>query len=84
MSFTIGERIKMTVDGASHSESISVVIENLPAGATVDMDDILVFLKEGRAAALSILRQEKKKTCRIYSRGLKTADSQVSRSWQSS
>ncbi len=61
MSFTIGERIKMTVDGASHSESISVVIENLPAGATVDMDDILVFLKrrQGGGAVYTTARKEK-------------------------
>lgn len=61
MSFTIGENIKMTVSGASHSESIDVTVENLPAGTDIDMDEILAFLKrrQGGNASYTTARKEK-------------------------
>lgn len=40
MSAVWGNKIKITIFGESHSEAIGVVIDNLPAGATLDMDEI--------------------------------------------
>lgn len=61
MSFTIGEKIRMTVEGASHSESINVKLENLPAGTAIDMESVLAFLKrrQGGNAVYTTARKEK-------------------------
>lgn len=40
MSSTIGERIKLTLFGESHGPSIGVVIDGLPAGVVLDMQEI--------------------------------------------
>lgn len=40
MSTTWGSKIKITVFGESHSEAIGVVIDNLPAGISLDMAEI--------------------------------------------
>lgn len=40
MSTVWGNRIKITVFGESHSEAIGVVIDNLPAGVGLDMQEI--------------------------------------------
>lgn len=40
MSAVWGNKIKITIFGESHSEAIGIVIDNLPAGATLDMDEI--------------------------------------------
>ena len=45
MSFTLGENIRITVAGASHSESIDVTVEGLPEGEKIDIDAINRFLK---------------------------------------
>ena len=44
MSNTIGDKIKCTVFGQSHSEAIGVVIEGIPAGLPLDMDFINKFM----------------------------------------
>ncbi len=44
MSNTIGEKIKCTVFGQSHSEAIGIVIEGIPAGLPLDMDFINKFM----------------------------------------
>ena len=45
MSSNFGERVKISIFGQSHSEGIGVVIDGLPAGETVDMENILTFMK---------------------------------------
>lgn len=45
MSFSLGNKIQMTVEGASHSEYIEVRIEGLPKGFKVDEGRILEFLR---------------------------------------
>lgn len=45
MSFSFGEKIKITIFGQSHSEAMGVVIENLPAGISVDEERLADFMK---------------------------------------
>ncbi len=61
MSFTLGNSIRMTVRGASHSESIDVTIEGLPKGKAVDLEAIGAFLKrrQGGNASYTTARREK-------------------------
>ena len=61
MSFTLGKNIKITVAGASHSESIDVTVEGLPKGELIDTDDIIAFLKrrQGGNASYTTARKEK-------------------------
>ena len=40
MSTVWGSNIKIAIFGESHSEAIGVVIDNLPAGLTLDMAEI--------------------------------------------
>lgn len=42
MSSIWGERIKVSIFGGSHTEAIGVTIDGLPAGETIDMDEILL------------------------------------------
>lgn len=44
MPSTFGDRIKVTVFGQSHSEAIGVVIDGLPAGIAIDMDELRSFM----------------------------------------
>lgn len=43
--FSFGEKIKIQIFGQSHSDSIGVVIDGLPAGEKIDMDALSAFLK---------------------------------------
>ncbi|MBE7089865.1 MAG: chorismate synthase [Clostridiales bacterium] len=45
MSWTIGEKLKITVFGQSHSEAIGVVIDGFPSGVTVNVDKLESFMK---------------------------------------
>ena len=40
MSAVWGDKIKITIFGESHSEAIGVVIDNLPSGISLDIDEI--------------------------------------------
>lgn len=44
MSSIFGNKIKVSVFGQSHSESIGVVIDGLPAGEAVDLDVLAAFM----------------------------------------
>jgi len=44
MSSTMGQKIKVSVFGQSHSEAIGVVIDGLPAGERIDLDTVEKFL----------------------------------------
>ncbi len=59
MSSTWGQRVKLTVFGESHSRAIGGVIDNLPPGLDVDMDDIAFELKR-RATGSSALATARK------------------------
>ena len=44
MSFSFGERIKISVFGQSHSEMMGVVIDGLPAGFKIDEEKLSAFM----------------------------------------
>jgi len=44
MSSMFGENVKFSVFGQSHSEAIGIVIDDLPAGESIDMQAIQVFM----------------------------------------
>lgn len=60
MSFSLGKNINMSVQGASHSESIEVRIEGLPKGEEIDLWQVEVFLKrrQGGNASYTTARKE--------------------------
>ena len=58
MSSIVGENIKVSVFGQSHSKAIGVVIDGLPAGLTIDMEELKAFMK-----------RERKRMCRSFSLG---------------
>ena len=60
MSSMMGNKIKISVFGQSHSKAIGVVIDGLPAGKKIDMEKVLTFM-ERRAPgrnSLSTTRKE--------------------------
>ncbi len=44
MSSSIGDAVKITIFGQSHSEAIGVIIEGLPVGETIDLEVAQAFL----------------------------------------
>ena len=44
MSSTYGENIRLSIFGQSHSRGIGVTIDGLPAGKTIDMEELGAFL----------------------------------------
>lgn len=61
MSSSFGEQVKITIFGQSHSEAIGVVIDGLPAGEEIDLEQVQKFM-ERRAPgrnAYSTPRKEK-------------------------
>lgn len=44
MSFTYGDKIKISVFGQSHSEKMGVIIDNLPAGFKIDEKELSEFM----------------------------------------
>ena len=45
MSSMMGNKIKISVFGQSHSEAIGVVIDGLPAGKKIDMEKVVAFME---------------------------------------
>ena len=44
MSFSTGKKLKISIFGQSHSEAMGVVIEGLPAGEDIDMEQVGRFM----------------------------------------
>ena len=44
MSSSIGENIRLTIFGQSHSGGIGMTLEGIPAGETVDFDELSRFM----------------------------------------
>ena len=45
MSSTCGENIKVTVFGQSHSAAIGMTLEGVPAGESIDMEELRAFIR---------------------------------------
>lgn len=45
MSSSFGNNIRVSVAGESHGEALGVIIDGLPAGFCVDMEELVAFLK---------------------------------------
>ena len=45
MSSNFGEKVKITIFGQSHSEAIGVVIDGLPVGDAIDMEQVQQFME---------------------------------------
>ena len=59
MSSTIGKKIKISIFGESHGRGIGVVIDGLPAGEEIDMDELKEFMQR-RAPGNSDLATKRK------------------------
>ena len=44
MSSCWGEKIKISIFGESHGKGIGIVLDNLPSGEKIDMDELLMFM----------------------------------------
>ena len=45
MSSDFGKKVKISIFGQSHSEAIGVVIDGLPVGETIDMEEVQKFME---------------------------------------
>ncbi|MEG0912636.1 MAG: chorismate synthase [Oscillospiraceae bacterium] len=61
MSSNFGTNIKIQLFGQSHSEEIGVVIDGLPAGERIDMDEVMQFMKR-RAPGQNAYSTKRKET----------------------
>lgn len=50
MASTWGKNLKITLWGESHSESIGVVVDGVPAGEKIDFDEILSFMERRKSS----------------------------------
>lgn len=60
MSFLLGNKVNISVSGASHSEFIEIKVAGLPQGEAVDLDGVRAFLKrrQGGNASYTTARRE--------------------------
>ena len=50
MASTWGKHLKISIWGESHSESIGVIVDGLPAGETIDLEQVLDFMARRRSS----------------------------------
>lgn len=50
MASTWGKHLKLSIWGESHSESIGVVLDGLPAGEAIDWEEVLTFMGRRRSS----------------------------------
>lgn len=70
MSFSLGNKLNIKVSGASHSESIDIIIEGLPKGAKIDLEEVNAFLKRRQGGNASYTTPRKEKDEPIIKSGL--------------
>ncbi|MBR4200620.1 MAG: chorismate synthase [Oscillospiraceae bacterium] len=60
MASTFGEKLRISVFGESHGNGIGALIEGLPAGETIDFEQLMRFMerRQGGRNALSTARKE--------------------------
>jgi chorismate synthase len=61
MSSTYGQNIRISIFGQSHSDAIGVVIDRLPAGFRIDMEELHRFMRR-RAPGLSSYATQRRET----------------------
>lgn len=49
MSSSFGDKLKVSIFGESHSAGIGVVIDGIPAGEEIDLDELYAFMSRRRA-----------------------------------
>lgn len=59
MSFTVGSSVKLTVFGSSHGHSVNALLEGLPSGLQVDIDNIQKWLGYRMPGSSDITTQRK-------------------------
>lgn len=57
MTFSIGNRVRLTVFGSSHGDSVGAILDGLPHGIIVDMDNIRKWLDYRRPGQSDITTQ---------------------------
>lgn len=57
--YSLGEKVKVTIFGQSHSAAIGAVIEGLPAGFEIDFDRVRNFMKR-RAPGRNLMSTQRK------------------------
>ncbi len=70
MSFSLGNKLKISVSGASHSEKICVKIEGLPVGEEIDMTKVRMFLDRRRGGTNPYSTPRKEEDIPIITSGL--------------
>lgn len=65
MSSTFGKNIQVTIFGQSHSEAIGAVIDGLPAGFALDMNQIASFMRR-RAPGRNALSTPRKESDEVH------------------
>jgi len=74
MSYTMGEKLKITVFGQSHSDAIGVVIDGLPAGIRIDMDELLRFTARRAPGKTLFTTQRKEPDAPEFLSGIKNGE----------
>jgi len=59
MSSSFGERVRYSVFGQSHGEAVGVVIDGLPAGERVDLEELRTFLRRRAPGSAPYATQRK-------------------------
>ncbi|MDR0308727.1 MAG: chorismate synthase [Coriobacteriales bacterium] len=60
MSFSIGTKLKVTIFGQSHAVAVGVVLDGLPSGESIDLDELQAFMQRRAPghSSVSSARQE--------------------------
>ena len=59
MSFSIGNRLRLTVFGASHGQLVGSTLEGIPAGVRISTDEIAEWIERRRPSVSDITTQRK-------------------------
>ncbi len=70
MSSNFGQDIRITIFGQSHSEGIGVVIDGLPAGETIDMEQVRQFMSRRAPGSTAYVTPRKEEDEPIILSGL--------------
>lgn len=79
MSSTLGNKVKVTVFGQSHSEAIGCCVEGMPAGETFSMDELLQFMARRAPGRNSQSTQRKEKDFPEFLSGVLANDEDIMR-----